>query len=184
MVEDMKARQSRVERVDDVLRGSRIYTADPGRRLQLAGKIVDEGEACELTEQDLADLLLEAKEGQLAKSPHGLVVSWLQSGAWLEMLKDIREARDQAEKRARSREWRPPEVWADDVQLHRVLAVALGDRKSADYVASVFGLRIEQVREMVDQNARTTYGDAIVDRWLGRSKPKLYSPKKKKETAQ
>ena len=180
MVEDMQTRRGRAERVEEALRAARIYSADPNRRLMLAGKLVDEAGSSDLTKQDLDDLLLEAKEGQLAKSPHGLVVSWLQSGAWAEVLKDIQEAREKAERRAKAREWQPPDTWAEDVQLHRVLAVALGDGKTADYVASVFGLRPDQVRQMVDKDGRRTYGDAWVDRWLGRSKPKLYSPKKKK----
>ena len=184
MAEDMQARRGRVERVEEALRAARIYSADPNRRLMLAGKLVDEAGDSDLTKQDLDDLLLEAKEGQLAKSPPGLVVSWLQSDAWLEVLKDIRDARQRAEQRVRAREWQPPDTWAADVQLHRVLAVALGDGKTAEYVASVFGLRPDEVRQMVDKDGRRSYGDTIVDRWLGRSKPKLYTPKKKKETAQ
>jgi len=180
MAEGMQARRGRVESVEEALRAARIYSADPNRRLMLAGKLADEAGDSELTKQDLDDLLLEAKEGQLAKSPHGLVVSWLQSGAWLEVLRDIREARDKAEKRAKAREWQPPDAWADDVQLHRVLAVALGDGKTAEYVASVFGLRPDEVRQMVDKDGRRTYGDAWVDRWLERSKPKLYCFKKKR----
>lgn len=175
MVEEWKRRQQRVEELAETLRELRIYSGQPERRLQLAGQLIERAGEREVRREDLAALLLEAKEGQMARSPIGLVVSWLRDGSWVQVLEDIEEMRSKAKERPHDRNmadaWQPPAEWSDQVQLHRVLCVTLFDRKSASYAASIFGMREDQVRKLVDTEGRKAHGDAIVDRWLGRKKP-------------
>ena len=82
MVEEWKRRQQRVEELAETLRELRIYSGQPERRLQLAGQLIAQAGEREVRREDLAALLLEAKEGQMARSPIGLVVSWLRDGSW------------------------------------------------------------------------------------------------------
>ena len=169
-------RQKRVEELAETLRELRIYSIQRERRLLLASRLVEQAGDREVRREDLAALLLEAEEGQMAKSPVGLVVKWLQDGSWLEILGDLEALRqnrgsDRPHDRNMADAWQPPAEWADQVHIHRVLCVTLFDRKSASYAASIFGMREDQVRELVDTEGRRAHGDAIVDSWLGRKKP-------------
>lgn len=177
MVEEWKRRQERVEELAEVLRELRIYSGQPERRLHLAGQLLKQAGDREVRREDLAALLLEAKEGQMARSPIGLVVSWLRDGSWVQVLEDLEDMREKNQVEAKPHDrnmgdpWKPPAEWSDQVQLHRVLCVTLFDGKSADYAGSIFGMRPEQVRKLVDTEGRKAHGDAIVDRWLGKKKP-------------
>ena len=86
---ELGRRQKRVEELAETLRELRIYSIQRERRLLLASRLVEQAGDSEVRREDLAALLLEAEEGQMAKSPVGLVVKWLQDGSWLEILGDL-----------------------------------------------------------------------------------------------
>lgn len=178
-------RQKRVEELAETLRELRIYSIQRERRLLLASRLVEQAGDRGVRREDLAALLLEAEEGQMAKSPVGLVVKWLQDGSWLEILDDLKAVQQERQNRPAAAQgprphdrnmgdpWKPPAEWSDQVQIHRVLCVTLFDGKSADYAGSIFGMRPEQVRELVDTEGRKAHGDAMADRWLGRYRKAL-----------
>lgn len=166
------ARQAIVAAIAAVLARWKIYDGADARRTALAEGIVDTGE--KFGEDQLRSLFELAERTPRVRSPIGLVISWLERGSWVEQLKGP------ADESWKARTYQPPEEWAEQVEIHRLLSIALGDRKPATVVASVFGMSVERVRDIVNTHGRRSWGDRAVDLWLGVA-PRPSFPRKSKE---
>ena len=169
-----------VAAVSAVLARWHVYTASDSNRAALAEIVASAGRP--FGDHEMQVLVCEARDVRGARRPIGLVVSWLQSGAWVELVAEVAKQPDNTPHSASSRAgWQPPTEWSQEVELHRLLSVALGDRKPADVVASRFGYSVAEVRQLVDTHGRRVFGDRSVDLWLGKL-PRPSFPRKTKET--
>lgn len=149
-----------------------VYTASAKMRVDLATTIVTEfGRAP--TEEELVKLRKKAEKG---RSPSGLLTHWLKSGHWLTLLKPEPGA---ANSGLSNNVYVPPPGFEEEVETHRVVCIALGDRKPAEEVARLCGITKEQVEKIVDTAGRNVFGDRAADLWLGLISPPPFVRKPK-----
>ena len=121
----------------------------------------------------LARLLFsEARNVRKARNPSGLVRTWLEDGSWIELLDDLEAARAHINEalahqdRNACRKTEIAEEFRREVEIQRLLGLALADRKTPRDVAEIMRIPESEVREIVKTHGPALYTDRVVAAWL------------------
>ena len=176
--------------IAEILRKCGLAAGRPDDREYAAELILKTGHV--LTQEE-ADKLLAQANRVATKSPTGLLWRWITLGEWRNILLDIKAAEEhlsrlglerpkQVVKQERkvtsapshySNTWVPPEETKEDRDIYAITCAAVYDRKTAEFLASVYGKTVSEIRKIVDTHGRKVHGDLLVDRWIGKKKRRV-----------
>lgn len=171
--------------IAEILRKCGIGVGRPDDREYAAELILGSGHT--LTQED-ADKLLAQATRVATKSPTGLLWRWLTHHEWRDVLLDIRAAEEhlarlglksggKVDRKERpktvapshySNTWVPPEETREERDVYAITCAAIYDRKTAEFLASVYGRTVAEIRRILDTHGRKLHGDDMVDRWVGK----------------
>lgn len=161
--------ETAIDEIAGVLKSWGVSLGGDERRREIAATIAATGQRFD--DEVLRELVSEARDGQGARKPIGLVVSWLLAGTWVEILADIRAARAKLAEATRTRQLnemtvRRDPVWDANRARFEVLALAFCERRSDEDIARRTGRAVSEVRSIVREHGPGYAGEDATREWL------------------